>query len=438
MLLAHPSSATTTTMLVIGLNAAFQKRCVLDTPLIPGEVHRIGRRGQVTIGIGGKGQDVAVSLHCLQSSSRAHLVQFVGSGPEGDQVMEMFDELLQEQHPGATKTTSSSSAEEGGAVTCTDTLQLTTIRTESRLRTCTSLVAPDTTTELVEPSGTVLPHEFDRLLQDISTVSSTKNIESITFMGSLPPGCPPDTYSQIYRTVVSSSKDSSSSSIKCLVDSVNGLSDLLTTILQHQSSSLPDSADPQRLQNPSTILKINSSEMCRLANVPYNAGGGAVALDDLILAIKEFLRNNNRLAWKTLAALCITDGPHPAYMAVLPLVSNEKEFRLFQLPIANLKEGDHPPTLYPIGAGDSVAAGTIAAWQTLTTSDSPCLPPVLQDLLKGNKSPSSRMLLTAFSFGLACGAASCRMEENSVLTVADVIELYQKEGRPIFLSSHIL
>ena len=50
--------------IVIGLNGALQKRFVLppETSLVPGNVHRAI---DVQTGVGGKGQDVAITLSCL-------------------------------------------------------------------------------------------------------------------------------------------------------------------------------------------------------------------------------------------------------------------------------------------------------------------------------------------------------------------------------------
>jgi fructose-1-phosphate kinase PfkB-like protein len=49
---------------IVGLNGALQKRLILpnDSQLVPGNVHRIKH---VQTGIGGKGQDVLTTLHCL-------------------------------------------------------------------------------------------------------------------------------------------------------------------------------------------------------------------------------------------------------------------------------------------------------------------------------------------------------------------------------------
>lgn len=118
-------------------------------------------------------------------------------------------------------------------------------------------------------------------------------------------------------------------------------------------------------------------------------------------------------------------------------MATEEEFRLFQLPIADLGmagEGDNVQsllqglTLYPIGA----------AWKALIDGHkaSPCVHPDIQTALEGNETPAVRVMLTAFSFGLACGSASCLIEQNSVLKIQDALSLYRRTPRPAFLSSH--
>jgi len=60
----------------------------------------------------------------------------------------------------------------------------------------------------------------------------------------------------------------------------------------------------------------------------------------------------------------------------------------------------------------------------------------VEAVLAGNEIPTTRAILTAFSFGLACGTASCLNEENSVVDIADVLEIFKKMERPQYLSSH--
>jgi fructose-1-phosphate kinase PfkB-like protein len=383
---------------VVGLNGALQKRFVLpsESPLVPGNVHRAK---EVQFGVGGKGQDVAVTLSCLQFQGDLQLAQFVGSGAEGDTVYTMLEELLGESAMGLT------------------------VRPASGMRTCTSIVGSDTTTELVEPSGTIAEEEMEEFMSKLQGVQAS----ALCIMGSMPPGCSSDTYAKIYNSVAVKST-------LCLIDSVSGLDTLLEAIAKSPNHG-------------PTILKVNASELCRLSGIDKTSSeAGGVLTEELVQAIPKFLTRYEPHAAKALTAIAVTDGPHPAYLAILP-VATEDEFRLFQLPIADLGmagEGDNVQsllqglTLYPIGAGDAVAGGTLAAWKALIDDPkaSPCVHPDIQTALEGNETPAVRVMLTAFSFGLACGSASCLIEQNSVLKIQDALSLYRRTPRPAFLSSH--
>jgi 6-phosphofructokinase 2 len=316
------------------------------------------------------------------------LAQFVGSGAEGDEVCGILDEMLGEEAMGLT------------------------IRPAGGLRTCTSIVASDSTTELVEPSATISSSEMKQLFDCLSKEQAS----ALCIMGSMPPGCPADTYARTYKSVVSSDT-------LCLIDSVAGLDDLWETIANTESKG-------------STVLKVNAAELCRLADV--STGGSetsGVEQESVVSAVKTYFSKSNAIG--ALDALAITDGSHPAYL--VDLSPDKKEFCLFQLPVAKL---DESRTLYPIGAGDSVAAGTLAAWKCLSEGCSDCLTSdvqkALQEDIEKQDPPTAPTLLTAFSFGLACGSASCLQEENSVVSLKDVTSLFNKGGRPTFLAKHKL
>jgi fructose-1-phosphate kinase PfkB-like protein len=394
-------SAASSSTVIVGLNGALQKRVILasGSPLVPGDVHRAER---VQSGVGGKGQDVAVALHCLEyelnsSTDDVKLAQFVGSGPEGDAVYGMLQELL--------------------GSSCMDV----TVRSASGMRTCTSIVAGDSTTELVEPSGMIQESELEALFLKLDDLKA--KTAALCFMGSMPPGCPDDTYGKIYSSIARSNTI-------CLIDAVTGLEPLLKAIATGK--------------NGPTILKCNASELCRLAGVHKSSTeAGGVRVDELVKAILEFIKKISHVAPNALNAIAVTDGSHPAYFCALPMARDDS-FRLFKLPIASLEDASsaNSPTLFPIGAGDAVAAGTLAAWKSLVQRDASrgeqCLPDEVCAILCGNESPSARAMMTAFSFGLACGSASCLQEENSFLKLQNVMSLYGKEGRPIFLSRHKL
>lgn len=383
---------------VVALNGALQKRFVFpaDTPLIPGNVHRIR---EVQSGIGGKGQDVAIALSCLgYAREKLKIAQFLGMGTEGDQVYKMMEER-----------------------TGTEAMSLT-VRPESKLRTCTSVVASDTTTELIEPSGKIQPEEMAELLAKISDVEGG-TAASVCIMGSMPPGCPEYSYARIYER-------SAGPDTRCVIDSLAGLKPLLETIATRKG------------EIGNTIFKVNASELCKLAGVEKkNNEIDGIGVEELIAAVTAFLAKFNPSATEALAAVAITDGSHPSYLAVL----SGQGFDVYQILVPSLSKGR---TLFPIGAGDAVAAGILASWQclfeTACSSDSVCLPPNLQDALKSHMEGldvsaerSVRAMITSLSFGVACGSASCLEEENSVLKTGDVLSLF-RETHPTLVSSHSL
>jgi fructose-1-phosphate kinase PfkB-like protein len=379
---------------VVGLNGALQKRFVLPpkTLLVPGDVHRAI---DVQTGVGGKGQDVAVTLSCLQYNGNVQLAQFIGTGPEGDQVDIMLRDLLGDNSMGLT------------------------VRPEtSGMRTCTSIVASDSTTELVEPSGTILSSEMDELYSKIR--SNPNKVMALCFMGSMPPGCPETTYSDIYDIAATESTI-------CVIDTMAGLQPLIKTIAKKQFGS--------------TIFKVNASELCKLAKVSKkNSETAGIHQDELIQAIEQYfcIFPESKIAFD---AIAITDGSHPAYLVQHDKKSLDKDtsFQITQLPISSLHEirsndnNDESLVLYPIGAGDSVAAGILGAWRFLaeeTKNESDCFSERIQEILLERKKNDNNPILTSFAFGLACGSASCLNEGNSIVKQDDVIEIFQRSVIP--------
>jgi len=455
-----PIMSAGTSTVIVGLNAALQKRFVLPPHdnLIPGNVHRAA---SVTTGVGGKGQDVAVTLHSLRYTGNPQVAQFLGSGAEGDQVYRLLSDLLGKENE---KNTAASRK-------CMDL----TVRTASGMRTCTSIVGADSTTELVEPSGVILEEELQDLLDKLQH-NQPAVCDALCVMGSLPPGAAPDTYARIYQAAAlavptTTTESSSSTHPLCVIDSVAGLPELWRAISDRRNK---DNQPPK-----STLLKINAAELCRLAGVVEprsQAETAGVAVPEVVEAVSAYMRQYPE-AQSALTAMALTDGAHPAYLAVLTNDSDnddDKEvgFDLYRLPVPDLKayhgsnkqdDEESLLQLYPIGAGDSVAAGTLAAWKCLSddNENNRCLPDAIAQALNQQKdeiaatittttaatdqqqvgplTTTSNVLLTAFAFGLACGSASCLQEENSVLKVEDAIALLQQgAAAPAFVSRHKL
>jgi fructose-1-phosphate kinase PfkB-like protein len=442
---SSPSTSSTRTnnnaIVILGLNAALQKRMVLgdDKTLIPGNVHRATA---VQTGVGGKGQDVAIAMNCLNMKN-LQLAQFLGQGAAGDAVHQMLKDTL----AGPSQSSSSSS------------LSLT-VRVQSELRTCTSIVTSSETTEIIEPSGTIQAEEWKELIHTLKTQHQTP-VDAVCCMGSLPPGCPADSYAECYAPIAGPQT-------LCVIDSVAGLQPLLA-----------------KMVGP-TIVKLNASELCKLVGCASTSSETAgVAPDDLTHSIQQFMEQF--APSDALQALAITDGKHPTHVCVWNH-SNNQEYQLYQLPIPVLLDDSSPSrTLYPIGAGDAVAAGTLSAWLALTKQPQPptedgssVLPTACQTVLgdypsrllslEEESSPDDHTcrLLTAVAFGVACGSASkfanvddlqkldqlghtgtrtlslthahllppsflligCLQEENSVLKVSDVVRLFASTAPP--------
>jgi fructose-1-phosphate kinase PfkB-like protein len=363
--------------IIVGLNGALQKRFILqpETSLVPGNVHRAT---SIQTGVGGKGQDVAISLSCLGCMDNLQLVQFVGSGPEGDMVQAMLQRRLGE-----------------------DSIKWLTVRTASAMRTCTTIVSSEESTELVEPSGIVTEDEWNELLERLKTKVS--NPSSICIMGSLPPGLQADTYATIYKAMASRET-------LCVIDSIVGLDQTIKAL------------------SGRAILKINASELCQVVGVKKTKSEvNGISYDELLKATTAFNSKFNEL--KTLEALAITDGRHPSHLVSL---DDTTKFQVYKIATPTF---DPTKVLYPIGAGDSVAAGTLASWTSLETK-APMMDEIqsaLKSRLKATTSiPSPRVctIATAFAFGLACGSASCLNEENSVLHTHDVLRLFESIPLP--------
>ena len=389
-------------IVVIGLNAALQKRFILppSTNLKPGNVHRAYK---CETGVGGKGQDVGVALSCLMSNDKKEettndkvlLAQFLGKGAEGDQV----NKILNTQHK------------------LSDTL---TIRNNAPLRTCTTIVGADEATELVETSGEVTPDEM-RSLQDKIDSLTTKNgkADCICIMGSMPPGCKDNTYSELTKRLAS--KDS-----LVLIDSVIGLDPLLGVLKSIFEGDTKGGA----------VLKLNAAELCKLGGVDKLSGETSqVTSKELVASTHGFIKTYKD-AVGALEYLCITDGKFPGHVIELPSTSSG-DLKIYQLPSIDLsKDGT---TLFPIGAGDTVAASTLAAWQYLHhVSDSSddnffgVIPATIgKQLSKKNAELEENIMATSFAYGLSCGSASCLQEENSVFTVDDAGKYFENMARPV-------
>lgn len=376
--------------IMVGLNAALQKRFILPEPivLIPGNVHRASA---VQTGVGGKGQNAATAMSCLHYQLPLRLAQFIGTGSEGDFVWNLLQQRWGKE-----------------------ALEIS-VRPATPLRISTSVVTCDETTELVDPSGIITKEEMKKLLDSLEHLvmtatqkQSSSIVSALCIMGSMPPGCPDETYSLIYNIVAKSRPF-------CLIDSVIGLGPLLQAI-----GTMAPNRGP-------TLLKVNAPELCKLAGVSkLLSETGGILRDELIQAVQGFVQVYP-YAKQALDALAITDGKHPAHV----IAFHDTKASIYELPIPKLNTVATTSHLYPIGAGDSVAGATVAAWQALTIG--PCLDGSLYEALSSANSvmaddniddPIVRKMIAAFSFGLTCGSASCLHPENAQFDIADVVRLH--------------
>lgn len=368
--------------IIVGLNPALQKRFILSqsTPsLIPNNVHRASA---VHTGVGGKGQDVAITMHgiCRDTISQSiYLMQFMGEDTSGDIAMFKLKSNLSNN-------------------TIVD-VDMLTVRCSAPLRTCTTIIGENGATELVEPTGLIQNSEIETMQMKLNELLMKDEMGSsfrgLCIMGSMPPGCPPNYYAQICEQISQKIGRKPMNSYKCLIDSVVGLEHLVKQM--KKSGKLFES-----------MLKINYGELCRLSNIGIMTDAKEASANDVASAIESLFDEYHNID-RVFKYIAVTNGKHHAYF--VDMANGKQFFKLEGFDIVSF----HGP-LYPIGAGDAVAAGTFAVWCNHPLKDD------LNSMLNLNQN-SPCDALHAFRFGLACGSASCLQEENSVVDVNDVIKI---------------
>jgi len=395
---------TTLSTMIVGLNPALQKRFVLSstTPLlIPGQVHRAE---SIQAGIGGKGQDVAVALSCLyQSHSDSILLaQFLGLGLEGDTLVTLLENQVGSSH------------------SCSNAW---TVRTQGKLRTCTTIVSQTDATELVEPSGVVLKEEIEALIERWINVENYKysTIGGLCFMGTLPHGCSSTLYSTLYHELLTHTIPLVQP-ICCVVDTVVGLGPLIDSMAFHR-----ENVDPIHSLN---MMKINRNELFHLIQQWKPQQG--IILEDDCLTVQQLKHINEDIhqifssSARAIDCIAITHGKSSSYLISFLSGYNQPPM-FYEYKIPNLHQlFPQIVKLYPIGAGDSVAAGTVAAWQYLkhaTFQHQPLSENIQTYLNRFTDGKHWDDEVIAFAFGLACGSASCLKQQNSILDAADVLKI---------------
>ncbi len=446
-------------VMVVGLNPALQKRFILgpQSTLIPGNVHRAQR---VEEGIGGKGQDVVVALSCLlhdennncssssttttakKSTSRPpfFLAQFVSKGPEGDTLLQLIEkqvgsQLLIDYHYGYDEHELQKKNKENKSEVAhvTTSCFSTTIRTRSKLRVCTTIVASDSATELVEPAGFIDVDEIQELLNKVDDLATRPSYNDnlrasllgFCIMGSMPPGCPIHTYADLAKLTVGPET-------VIVIDSVVGLVPLLNELAL--------------IGTKNAMLKVNLSELCSLVMAASKDVSNTISnREKHVWTVTRSFLYEYPDAGKALSHIAITNGKEDAFLVTLrrantsaktetssAQISEERIQAIWTMPVPKLPENG---IVFPIGAGDTVSAGILASWIYFKRSSSFRLKVKLCIALNSAASTYADPSLggeaaCALSFGLACASASCLQPENSVFDVEDAIHLFSTMAKP--------
>eukprot|EP01041_Mallomonas_annulata_P010812 gene10812-22560_t len=350
--------------LVIGLNPALQR--TINVPSLT--VGSVNRAASAAVGIGGKGQDVFVAASMMGIHKNAlfpRLAQFLGKGAEGDALSLLLENIA-------------------------DNKAVISVKTNSPLRTCITLVdtISNEATEIIEPSGSISPDELLAMENAMSMTFNKNPPKGIVVMGSKPPGCPSNYYKTLLSTCIGSQT-------KILLDTASEVIDLAAYI---------------QTKGSKVIIKLNARELCALVGIqgPTGAEAATATPADIIFAAGDRLLNRIKEGSNAFENIpifvAITDGPYAAHFHQLAPV--DKKYRLEMPPLPG-------PLINPIGAGDAVSAGTIFAWDGSFQ-------------LSGWPSADEMDEKTAFSWGLACGAASCLTNSNSVFSLADAEAIFRK------------
>ena len=351
------SMTTINSLLVIGLNPAYQRSIQLES-LDNGAVNR---GESVTLGIGGKGQNCAVAAKCLTDMD-IKLAQFVGSGFEGDALIDLIEKT---QISTITKRIN-------GPCRCAITLVDKSRDMEA--------------TEIVEPSSRVNNNDIDAMLQEIKlfSKSNTENNYNknsiIAFMGSAPPGCESDLYGKIVKASMPK---------KIVVDTLFGLDAIF--------GNAKDIA-------ASVLLKVNGREICKLANTPLEEMGSENFIETPLYAIKNSVKKLF-LQYESLKFILVTDSKFPTTVFDRDMFMSSVSSSHWRVTNADLSSIG--PVVSPIGAGDAFAAGVLVSWGSFSSITTKKIIDKSESRNKMNQNDDDNDILKAAMMGAAAGAASC-------------------------------
>ena len=342
-------------VLIVGLNPALQRRVSFES-LQKGNVNRASSVG---VGIGGKGQNVVVASTYmnLKPIANVDVSQFIGEGGEGDSLMSLLREIR--------------------------TRESLTVRSKQGLRICTTLIdasCGNETTELVEPSGIISEGEAATMLQKVKDLYGGDSARGIAVMGSMPPGLEKHYYGSILDIAAAEG----------------------TKVLLDTNVRIPETLSSMVSRGVDAMVKVNARELTAMMDVTKGVGTGgeaesATSLEAVKIASEKLASTVGKAGSFYIG---VHDGPHTSYL-IATAEGRVTEVHSYTIP--NLPR----PIVNAIGAGDSVAAGTLLKWtDSLTSSTGEC--------------PA----VDAFRWGLAVGSASCMTSENSVFSLEDAKALY--------------
>jgi len=277
-------------------------------------------------------------------------------------------------------------------------------------------------------------------LRDVIEQERTEHecfVDGLCIMGTMPPGCPIDFYASLYEEIMLSTigKTEQTDNFCVIVDAIVGLEQLFTVMTAYTCDAEKNDKNPN-------MLKINVSELYKLAGRPMSTGRelSHANEDEIRSALLEFHRLFPT-ARKALKYIAITNGQHPGRLVRVGF-STDADI-IYELSIPNLNQLLAPNAkkgLFPVGAGDTVAAGILAAWQYFNFQKGHSNRFRLNiQLAQSLDSFRSRLIsdgkitclddvdtVTAVAFGIACGSASCLKQENSIFDVEDALVLLER------------
>jgi hypothetical protein len=154
-------------------------------------------------------------------------------------------------------------------------------------------------TELVETAGAVTIEEMTALKDGIDGLTKVGGkADCVCVMGSMPPGCPEDSYADLTSRL-------SDGRTLVLVDSVIGLDPLLGA-LKSIFDDYDDDSSKKRGKG-GAVLKLNAAELCKLAGVPKKSETCRVTSEELSASTRGFVARHPD-AIGALEYLCVTDG----------------------------------------------------------------------------------------------------------------------------------